>query len=52
MPLYGMPWAQSMSDLRRTLQWHCSWVHEHGSSQWGTLLSGEEFMNLPAFIRV
>ena len=50
--LYGMPWAQSMSGLNRALHWHLVWVHEHGSSHCGTVLSSEEFMNLPAFMRV
>ena len=52
VPLYGMPWAQSMLDLSQALQWHLVWVHEHGSSHCGTVLSGEAFMNLPAFMRV
>ena len=52
MPLYGMPWAQSMSGLSWALQWHLVCVHEQGSSHCGIVLSSEEFMNLPAFIRV
>ena len=52
VPLYGMPWTQSMFGLSRTLQWHLVCLHEQGSSHCGTVLSGEEFMNLPAFIRV
>ena len=48
----SMPWAQSMSGFSRALQWHLVCVHEHGSSHCGTVLSHEEFMNLPAFIRV
>ena len=47
-----MPSAQSMSGLSRALQWHLICVHEQGSSHCGTMLSGEEFMNLHAFIRV
>ena len=41
-----------MSGLKRALQWHCGWIHEHGSNQCGIVLSGGEFMNLPAFIMV
>jgi hypothetical protein len=44
--------TQSRSDLKRVLQWHLGIIHVHGNNQVGTVLSGGNFLCIPAFMRV